>query len=138
MVLTDFNINISDFKFQPIAAFSAGKNAFLILARFKQVDNQQDYYTNAEFKVFHLNNDLNYNQIKKIEFHQNNLTENKPSFYICMDIKDKPIFKPDEISIGSVYIPRDEELRIHLDYSDNCSNGPSNSGNWPCNNVKVM
>jgi len=139
MTLTDFNIDLTNNEFQPVSAFSASKNAFLILASFTPTRGKKDYYTQIYFKIFHLNNDLNYNRIINISHKKEE--DDIISFNLCMGINKNPVFGFAKLKLPDskpeIYIPKGKTLRIHLEYRDNCS-GPVNSGNWPCNNVKVM
>ena len=131
--------------YQTIVAFSVSKNSFLILADFitKYNDKCQDSVSieNAYFKIHNLSNDLNYCTIEKITFKEDD--DGFPAFYICLKVDTTPDFSAHKKKAGDK-LPKEIKLngkskfRFHLDFSEKCGQGPSNSGDWPCNTVKIV
>ncbi len=130
-------------EFQPVGAHSIAKNAFLIMAEFETKKIRPGYIKieSVKFTLDYLNNDIKYVVIKDAEFIKE---DNKgfPSFKLCLRVENNPMF--DSFTITTNNGPNHEIktnngiLRIHIDFSENCSNAPITVGDWPCFTNKTL
>ena len=136
MRLTDFTLDIKNTDYQPIMIHSVGKNAFLILVKFKsKIKRKVVRIRKVKFKIKHINNDTTYNRIGRIRFYKKTGTE-PYTFIICMSINNTPY--PRKIKRKKVNIKlrsnEDETVEFHLNYRCN-KGGTIGSLEWPCNKV---
>ncbi len=146
MKLINFTIDLRKNDYQPVLAFEAGKNAFLVLAHFKIIPlGNPDRFTleNILLRLYNLNSDKKYVNIACTDYSPKKGL--KPArVFLKFKMSKYPDMNIETVNTKNdvVNTSKGEKMEFHISFDttsckDDTVNG-INNGNWPCNQNKIM
>jgi len=141
MGLIDFTIDLATREPQPILAYEANKNAFLVLGEFIMNKDDKKKLEEVYLQTYNLLVGEKYVFIHCAEYIERTDSA-EPGILIVFDISDKPVVQKKNLIIEKAKqdkFKKGDKIRIHISFDpkNDCKSGLIDNGNWPCNRNKI-